>query len=385
MTVEPRPPGPLRALRVIEFATLLPGPFATLLLAEAGATVIKVERPTGDELRRGASPAHFPMLNRGKTSVVADLKRQPDRERVLELVAGADVLVEQFRPGVMDRLGIGYAEVSRRNPGLVYCSLTGFGQTGARAHLAGHDLNYVAATGLLSLVRDGDGRAVLPPTLVADIAGGTYPAVINILLALMARERSGRGTHLDIAMTDNVWPMQYWSMAQGLLGKAPEPGGERLTGGSPRYQLYRTSDGRWVAAAPLEQRFWDRFAAAIGLPPDLRDDARRPGRTISAVRDLIEARDSSHWRKVFAEADCCCSIVATVPEAVTDPAFAARGLFAASVSGAGEETRYPAMPVPLSPDLRTNTGHGRSPGLGELPLAEATWRHAQLTRDEPPG
>lgn len=365
-------PGPLEGLKVLDFSTLLPGPYATLVLAEAGATVLKVERPGGDDLRTVAPP-QFPMINRSKTSVVADLKNPADREHVLLLADEADVLVEQFRPGVMARLGIGYEDVSARNPGLVYCSITGYGQTGERAQLAGHDLNYVAATGLIDLVHDADGRPVIPPALVGDIAGGAYPAVINILMALARRSAFGIGTHVDVAMADNVWPMQYWTIAEAMRGVAPRPSGERLTGGSPRYQIYPTADGRMIAAAPLEQRFWERFCTAIDLPDLLRDDLVDPQATIAAVADRIVRKDATHWADVFTAADCCCSVVASVPEAAADPAFAARGLFDDSVVGHGDPAPRPAMPVPLDAHLRTGRGIGHCPDMGELPLGSASW------------
>jgi alpha-methylacyl-CoA racemase len=207
------PPGPLQGIRVIDFTTLLPGPLATLLLAEAGAEVVKIERPgVGDESRMyiprlGSTSVNFALLNRGKRSVVADLKDPDQLSGLRKRIDQADVLVEQFRPGVMDRLGLGYEKVRETNPELVYCSITGYGQVGPRAGRAGHDLNYLADTGILDLTRDSAGAPTLPPVLIADIAGGSYPAVINILLALRARDISGTGTHLDISMSHNLFPL----------------------------------------------------------------------------------------------------------------------------------------------------------------------------------
>lgn len=365
----PLPDGPLRGLRVLDFSTLLPGPLATAVLAEAGAFVIKVERPGGDELRQ-VSPVDFAMLNAGKVGVVADLKRPEEVDLVRGLADRADVLVEQFRPGVMARLGLGYDDLARRNPGLVYCSVTGYGSSGARASIAGHDLNYVAATGLLCLVADPAGGPVLPPTLIADIAGGSYPAVINILLALAGRTVSGRGARLDVAMTDNVWPLQYWMLAGALRGESPRPGKERLTGGSPRYQIYPTADGRLVAAAPLEQRFWEVFCDLVGLVGVDRDDRVDPIATIGLVRALVAARDSGYWAGRFAGVDCCCSVVATVAEAVADPAFAERGVLGVVDDGSGPR---PVMPLPVDQGLRTGRTAGTAPTLGGTALAEARW------------
>src|SRR4051812_24032517 len=199
---------PLTRLLVLDFSTLLPGPMATLLLAEAGAEVVKVERPgTGDEMRLyepriGEHSANFLLLNRGKRSIALDLKSADDQARLRPLLERADVLVEQFRPGVMDRLGLGYAAVAALNPRIVYCSITGYGHTGPKRDRAGHDLNYQGDAGMLGLSHGPPDRPVVPPALVADIAGGAYPALINILLALREREHTGSGRFLDIAMAD---------------------------------------------------------------------------------------------------------------------------------------------------------------------------------------
>jgi alpha-methylacyl-CoA racemase len=195
---------PLAGIKVVDFSTLLPGPLASLILAEGGAEVIKVERPDpGDELRSyeprfGQASAGFALLNRGKRSIALDLKASGARERFMPLLRSADVLIEQFRPGVMDRLGLGYATLAAVNPRLIYCSITGYGQSGPKSQVAAHDLNYLAETGVLHLAAGADGAPMVPPALIADIAGGSYPAALNILLALRARDASGRGCHLDM-------------------------------------------------------------------------------------------------------------------------------------------------------------------------------------------
>lgn len=344
---------------MLDFSTLLPGPLATLLLAEAGATVVKVERPPdGDDMRSytpafGSSSALFALLNRGKTSVVLDLKSSQGFDRLRPLLDTADVLVEQFRPGVMRRLGLGYEQLAGRNPGLVYCSITGYGQEGPRAQQAAHDLNYVADSGMLHLTSDS-AHPVLPPALVADVGGGAYPAVMNILLALHQRRQTGRGAYLDIAMADNVFPFMYWAFARAQLGEPLAPGQDPMSGGSPRYQMYRTRDDRTVAAAPLEQKFWINFCDVLDLDPALRDDSKDPVATRAAVAELIAARSSGYWRKVFAGVDCCCTVTATVSEALTDPAFAARGLFTRNIDGPPGAPTLTALPVPLTPGLQTS-------------------------------
>ena len=348
---------PLTGILVLDFTTLLPGPLATLLLAEAGAEVIKIERPGGEDMRHyeprfDGESAMFALLNRGKKSLVLDLKRTADRDKLIPLIRRADVLVEQFRPGVMARLGLGTDAVKAINPKLVYCSITGYGQTGPRADEAGHDLNYIGHSGLLALNPGPPDRPVVPPALIADIAGGTLPAVMNILLALRQRDQSGQGCHLDIAMTDAMFTFASHALASGhATGTFPGMGGARLTGGSPRYQLYPTKDRKLVCCAALEQRFWEPFTATIGLAPHFTDDSRDPAATKAAVAAIIAGRSADEWRPLFAAADCCVTIMATLEEALRDPHFVARGLFAHQVSGPTGAT-MPALPVPIDPQFR---------------------------------
>jgi crotonobetainyl-CoA:carnitine CoA-transferase CaiB-like acyl-CoA transferase len=371
-------PLPLAGILVVDFSTLLPGPLASLLLAEAGARVIKVERPgTGDEMRLyeprfATTSVNFALLNRGKESLAADLKDPADKQTVRRLVDRADVLLEQFRPGVMDRLGLGYDEVSGTNPGVVYCSISGFGQTGKNVGVAGHDLNYLACAGLLDLVRDSTGAPTLPPALIADIAGGAYPAVMNIVMALVGRTASGRGAHLDVSMTDNLFPLLYWALGNTLgAGRPPRPGGELVTGGSPRYCLYRTADGRHLAAAPIEDRFWNRFCDLIGLGDEHRDDSRDPAATKEAVAAIIATRSGDAWEEVLGGEDVCCNLVRPVEAAIADPAFHERGLFDHDLRKDG--ATMPALPMPVVPALRGAPQVRTYPELGEHDeLLEAT-------------
>jgi alpha-methylacyl-CoA racemase len=361
---------PLHGIRVLDFSTLLPGPLATLILAEAGAEVIKIERPgRGDEMRSyepkfGSDSVNFALLNRGKRSIAIDLKAPDARERLEPLLTTADVVVEQFRPGVMDRLGLGYVALRAINPKIVYCAVTGYGQHGPRAQVAAHDLNYVAESGMLSLTRGSDGSPALPAALVADIAGGTYPAVINILLALRERDRTGVGCKLDIAMADNLFTLMYWGIGNGLAaGQWPSPGDDLVTGGSPRYNIYATSDGRFLAAAPLEQKFWDNFCALLELPEALRDDARDARATHAAVAERVIARSAAELRRLFEGHDVCCAIVASVEEALADSHFAARGVFARELTANGEHIA--ALPVPVAEAFRASEAEAGYPELGE--------------------
>ena len=361
---------PLEGILVLDFSTLLPGPLATLMLAEAGAEVIKIERPgRGDEMRTyvpkfGDDSVNFALLNRGKRSIAIDLKAPGAARRLRPLVERADVVVEQFRPGVMDRLGLGYEALSAIQPRLVYCAVTGYGQTGPSSGVAAHDLNYAAETGLLSVAAGSDGAPVVPAALVADIGGGTLPAVINILLALQQRERTGRGCKLDVAMSDNLFTFMYWGLGNGLAaGRWPRSGGELVSGGSPRYQIYRTADDRFIAAAPLEEQFWKVFCEVIELPAEWRDDARDPQATKRAVAARIRSAPAEAWKARFQGKDVCCSVVATLEEALAHPHFAARRLFERKVAAGGRH--IPALPVPLDPQFRSAQAVSSYPALGE--------------------
>ena len=352
--------GPLSGVKVLDFSTLLPGPMATLFLAEAGAEVIKVERPgTGEDMRHyqpfwGGESINFSMLNRGKKSVTADLKDPAGRESLRPLIESADVLVEQFRPGVMQRLQLDYATLSQVNPKLIYCSISGFGQSGPKRDRAGHDINYIGDAGLLSLSLGTPDAPVIPPALIADIAGGSYPAVLNILLALRERDRTGQGAYLDIAMTDGVLPFMYWAIGNGAgADKWPESGAELVTGGSPRYRLYATADKRFVAAGPLEDKFWAAFTEAIGLEAEFRDDSKDPGATTRRVAEIIASRDAAHWEPLLRKADCCCTIAKTVREAMEDDQFRHRGVFEAKLVNEDGDA-LPATPMPIVPSLRAH-------------------------------
>ena len=360
--------GALTGVKVLDFSTLLPGPMATLFLAEAGAEVIKIERPAGEDMRAylprwGQDSVNFALLNRGKKSLALDLKNPDQRDRLRPLIAETDVVVEQFRPGVMDRLGLGYEALREIKPDIIYCAITGYGQTGPKRDTAGHDLNYIGDTGLLALGYGDPSRPTLPPALIADIAGGAYPAVVNILLALRQRDRSGSGAYLDISMTDGLFPFLYWALGGGQVsGRWPGNGDALVNGGSPRYQIYPTSDGQLLAAAPLEDKFWASFTELIGLEPALRSDDADPQTVIRRVAELVKARPAEHWRPLLAEADCCCSIVQTVEQALADEHFRARGLFNAAVhNGAGASVS--ALPVPIAAALR-GAPEPAAPALG---------------------
>lgn len=364
---------PLAGVKVLDLSTLLPGPLATLMLAEAGADVVKLERPVrGDEMRSyepkfGEASANYAVLNRGKRAYAADFKDPAQRDRVLALAAEADVVVEQFRPGVSDRLGLGYTAVRELNPRVVYCSITGYGPAGPHASRAGHDLNYLAESALLGVVTDASGAPSLPVTVIADIAGGTYPALVNILLALRLAERTGEGCHLQVSMAHNLHVLAYgYLAAHQASGAWPRPGAEQLTGGSPRYHIYPTADGRHVACAALEQKFWDRLVRLVGLDEKFHDDTGQEQAVIAELAAVFAARPAEHWRELLDGEDVCAVVVATWDEAV------AAGLVEVDaperVSQPGRpEASFATLPSPLDPAVRGVGGTAPYPALEPLP------------------
>lgn len=354
---------PLAGIKVLDFTTLLPGPLAALMLSECGAEVIKIEPPGGDGLRHmgsmtGMLDARFALLNGGKRCIEADLKDPKIRDELLAMVAEADVVIEQFRPGVMDRLGFGYEALSAINPRLIYCSITGYGQDGPLSQRAGHDLNYLAEAGVLALGDNAHGVQYVPPVLAADIAGGSYPAFFNILLALLSRQQTGKGQYIDVAMTEGMFPFAFWAFALGWgEGQWPGPGQGRLTGGSPRYRVYLASDKKSIAVGALEEKFWISFCDAIGLAEELRPMSADPGIVIEAVSELIAARSSAYWDQAFAKADCCCNVAVSLEDAVQSPHFAAREIFQRQIETEDGQL-IPSLPLPIIPDFRQPLGSG---------------------------
>lgn len=341
---------PLSGVRVIDLSMQLPGPLTSLMLAHAGADVVKIERPDqGDELRsaephEGGVSSAYHLLNHGKTIVAADLKDPEQRERVKAAARSAEVMIEQFRPGVASRLGIGYEDIRAINPQIVYCSITGYGQHGPHRMRAGHDLNYLAESGRLHLT-DHHGTPTIPPGAIADIAGGSYPAMVSILLALRTAEQTGQGAHLDISMTHRLNVFAYAAIgASNLTGMWPPSNSGMYNGGSPRYAFYETRDGRYVAVAAVEDRFWARLVELLSLPDGAThsDDEEWVRAQLAAA---ISHRSAAEWSELFTGADVCCSVVATPEEAER-----AGMLNCASDDGAYDNTCLSGW-LPLGPTL----------------------------------
>lgn len=319
---------PLHGIKLLDFSTLLPGPMASAMLMAHGADITKIERPGGEDMRRfsprlNGTSAPWLALNQGKAIIEMDLKSTDAFARLEPLISSADILIEQFRPGVMERLGLGFDTVHQLNPRLVYASITGYGQSGPRASEAGHDINYQARSGLLGQSLHSDLANPLPPALVADIAGGAMTAVTQVLLALRQRDRTGKGCHLDISMSGVLKAFLWYQQAiYDATGQQGVGGEGLLTGGSPRYGLCKTADGRFLAVGAIEEKFWRVFCAAIHLPAGLAEAGAPPRQVQAAIAALIAAKPAAHWRNVLEPLDCCCTIVATLDEAAADPHFA---------------------------------------------------------------
>lgn len=364
--------GSLEGIKVIDFSTLLPGPLASLFLAETGAEVIKIEKPgVGDEIRLsnpqwGEQSVSFSLLNRGKKSLSLDLKDPKNLKILIPILKEADIIIEQFRPGVMKRLGLDYESIKKINQDIIYVSITGYGQYGPKSMVAGHDLNYIGNAGLLSISMGRENDTVVPPALVADIAGGSYPAVINILLALRKRDLNKEGSYIDLSMTENLFPFMFWGLGSGFAhNKWPGNSDGVLSGGSPRYNIYKTSDGNYVAAAPLEDRFWNKFCEAIELPKKFIKMQNDQEKVIQEIRKIIGQKEKNYWLDVFNKADCCCSIVKSIEEAINDNHFKVRKIFENKIiNNLGEE--IPALPIPVDMQFRKDQKRASAPSLGDI-------------------
>jgi alpha-methylacyl-CoA racemase len=317
--------GPLTGLRVIELAGIGPGPFCAMLLADLGAEVLRIDRPGPAD----SSSARAQLLNRGRRSVIIDLKRKAGADLLLSLAEQADVLIEGMRPGVLERLGVGPDECLRRNPRLVYGRMTGWGQDGPLAKTAGHDVDYIARTGALHMIGRSGGPPQIPLNLVGDFGGGGLLLAFGICSALWERSRSGQGQVVDAAIVDGVALLlaQAWgAVAAGQW--RDERGVNRLDTGYPWYDVYQTNDDRWIAIGPLEPKFWAEFTAILDVPqlPDRADpQAREQLRGLIAAR--IRERTRAEWEMAFDGTDACVAPVLSMAEAPGDKQLAARQTF----------------------------------------------------------
>jgi alpha-methylacyl-CoA racemase len=338
---EPR--GPLAGLRVLDLTRLLPGPVATMHLADLGAEVIKIEDTGVGDYARAMGPGErkvgasgdslfFRMVNRNKKSLRLDLKQAAGVEVFMRLAKDADVIFESFRPGVVDKLGIGYETVNAINPRVVYCAITGYGQTGPWAELAGHDINYLATAGLLDQIGTHDGKTSGPPAIpnlqIGDLLGGALTPLLGVLAAVIGAKASGQGSHVDVAMTDAVLAHTIFPLVTTQVFGQPAPrGADLLTGGVPCYGVYRTADDRYLAVGALEPKFWQAMCAAIGrtdLAPFGLATGAEGRRVKGELASLIAAQPLAHWQPIFAAADCCVTPILRVDEAIAHPQVVAR-------------------------------------------------------------
>jgi crotonobetainyl-CoA:carnitine CoA-transferase CaiB-like acyl-CoA transferase len=347
--------GPLASLKVLDFSTLLPGPFASLLLADMGAEVLRIESPTRMDLLRvlpphdqGISASHA-YLNRNKRSLALDLKQPAALELVKQLVQDYDIVLEQFRPGVMERLGLGYEALKAINPKLIYVSITGYGQTGPYKDRAGHDINYLAVAGLASYTGRKDGGPLPLGIQAADIAGGSLHGVIGLLAAVIARQYSGQGQYIDVSMTDCAFSLNALAGAGYLAcGVEPDRENQMLNGGS-FYDYYRTRDGRWLSVGSLEPAFMQQLCTALGRPElAVQGLSSRPEQQQAlklALQIELEKRDFAELCELFAGLDACVEPVLSLAEAVNHPQLQARELVSQVPRGDG--TTQPQMACPL--------------------------------------
>ncbi|HVL31650.1 MAG TPA: CaiB/BaiF CoA-transferase family protein [Solirubrobacteraceae bacterium] len=368
---------PLAGVRVLDLSRLLPGGFCSLLLADYGADVLKVEdTAAGDHIRwappfvdgaePSASSALFLALNRNKRSIRIDLKRDEGREVLLALVREHDVVLESFRPGVLERLGVGYEAMRAVNPRLVYCAVTGYGREGPLRDRAGHDLNYVGLVGLLALTGERGGPPVQPAAQIADLGGGALMAAFGILAALREAERTGEGQLVDVAMADGALSWLAMVAARVLAGGDPARRGElELGGGIVCYRPYACADG-WVTLAALERRFWAAWCRGVGREDLVEQQFAAAGSAAhAAVEAIFSARTRADWEAFAGEHECCLEPVLDLEEALASEQVRARGMIVGlDQPGVDRPVQVLGPPVALS---RTPPDAGRLPGpaLGE--------------------
>lgn len=329
----------LSGVRILDLSQYIPGPLASLMLADMGAEVIKIEPPSGDPMQqlgprdKQGGPLFYETLNAGKSVRRIDLKSKAGIDDFIELTREADVLIEGFRPGVMERLGLGYARLNEINPRLIYCAISGYGAAGADAQKAGHDANYLAEAGVLD--RNGERRPAYFDPPVADVSGSLF-AAMAILGALNGRHRTGRGCSIDLALADVIMPLQMLQVADlGENAAVPRRASTYLNGGAAYYNVYATSDGRHIVVGAVEPKFWHAFASAVERPQWIaRHDETLPQRALIAeVAQRIAELTLAECRARFADDDCCVSPVLALDEALAADRIAQRDLVRAGVDG----------------------------------------------------
>ncbi|MGB4269469.1 MAG: CaiB/BaiF CoA-transferase family protein [Spirochaetota bacterium] len=345
---------PLKNLKILDFTYLLPGPYGTMMLADLGADIIKVENPNNPDMLRMLPPivngisAVYAHINRGKKSLALDLKSPEAKDIIYTLVKDYDIIIEQFRPKVMERLGFGYDDLKKINSSIIYCSLTGYGQTGSYAQRAGHDINYMALSGVDSF----SGKKTTGPSLhgiqIADIASGAKNMVIGILSAYIKRQATGQGDYIDISITDGVFAMSAFTTAAYLEGEPlPQPETQMLNGGGI-YDYYVTSDGRFLSVGPIEPKFFQSFCQAIGYTDILQNVDFSPeaiNRHKKRIAEIIAMQPLSHWISVFSTIDACVEPVRTLHEAINSPPLSERDMIVSITNDQGSVFKQIGNPI----------------------------------------
>ena len=329
--------GALSGIKVLDLSRLLPGPYCSLMMADYGAEVIKIEEPgLGDYIRwrkpaiNGIGARHL-TVNRNKKSIELNLKSEEGKEIFKKMAESADVILESFRPGVMDRLGIGYDEISKLNEGIVYCSLTGYGQTGPYRNLPGHDVNYIGYSGILGLIGQKDGKPVVPGVQIADLGGGALMALSGITMALLHKERTGKGQYIDVSMLDGAVTWLYTAASDYFAsGEIPERGKNRLDGKFAFYNVYETKDQKYLSVGASEEKFWKNICELIGRPEwiELHEGPDEVQEQLkNDMAQLFKQKNQKEWLDLLQTEDTCVGPVYDVDEIFSDPQIMDRELF----------------------------------------------------------
>ncbi len=350
---------PLQNLKILDFTYLLPGPYGTMILADLGADIIKVENPNNPDMLRMLPPvvngisAVYAHINRGKKSLALDLKSPESKDIIYTLIKEYDVVIEQFRPGVLEKLGFGYNNLKTINPSIIYCSLTGYGQTGSYAQRAGHDINYMALSGVDSFSGKKDTGPSLHGIQIADIASGAKNMVIAVLAAYIKRQATGEGDYIDLSITDGVFAMTAFTTAAFLEGEPlPLPETQMLNGGGI-YDYYATADGRFLSVGPIEPKFFQSFCQVIGYTEILQSVDFSP-QTVQnhkkKIAAIIASKPLSYWITVFSQIDACVEPVRTLEEAVNNPPLSERDMIVEITDENGAHFRQIGNPIKFLSD-----------------------------------
>lgn len=365
--------GALTGITVLDLSRLLPGPYCSLLLADYGAEVIKIEEPElGDYIRwgkpaiEGIGSRHL-TINRNKKSVTLNLKKKEGQAIFKKMAEKADVILESFRPGVMERLGISYQEIAEINPGIVYCSLTGYGQTGPYRHLPGHDMNYIGYSGILGMIGEKGGKPVVPGVQISDIGGGALMALSGIMMALFHKERTGKGQYVDVSMMDGSVSWLYASASEYFAsGEVPARGNTRLSGKYACYDVYETSDGKYLSVGALEEKFWKNICQLVDKPDWIalqNGDEQSQVQLREEVSNLFMSRSQAEWLNLLQYEDTCVGPVYDLDEAFSDPQLLEREMLIEMNHPVAGRIKQLGFPIKFS----TTPGelYAPSPQLGE--------------------